>query len=126
MKPTAGSPEHSPRDQEAQQIPDGRGPRGSGGTRRATASKLQFGSASASYQLPQHSGHRPRAARGHRLIGPSVADVQHAGVDVAESDAHLLPWAAAAIADGPGPEAGEDLEVVLGRAERMLLVPIVG
>lgn len=37
--------------------------------------------------------------------------MQEVGVDVAESDADLLTQHVATVADGPGPEAGEDLVV---------------
>lgn len=104
-------PAVSPEAQEAEQTDGGRGPKKPSRTGRLTAPELQSGSTSASYQPPDGSGHRPRAARGHRLIGPSVADVQEVGVDVAESDADLLPLNVAAVADGPGPKAGEDLVV---------------
>lgn len=73
-----------------------------------TAFDLQLGFDSASLQLSESLRHRPRAAGSHRLIGPSVAHVQEAGVDVAQSDANLLSRYSTAVADRPGPEAGED------------------
>lgn len=76
-----------------------------------TAPELQATTASASNQPPDSSGHPPRPARGHCLIGPSVADVQELGVDVAKSDADLFSRHAATVADRPGLEGGEDLVV---------------
>lgn len=73
-----------------------------------TAFDLQLSSTSAFLQWSKGPGHRPRAARGHCLIGPSVANIQEVGVDIAESNADLLSWYTTAIADGPRPEAGED------------------
>lgn len=74
-----------------------------------TAFDLQLSCASAFLQWSEGPWHRPRAARDHRLIGTSVADMQEVGVDITESNADLLSWHTTAITDGPGPEAGEDL-----------------
>lgn len=89
----------SPETQKAQQIDGVRRSRKPSWTGHLTAPKLQPAAASASNQLPDGFGYRPRAARGHCLIGPTVADVQEVGVDVAKSDAELFPRHVTAVTD---------------------------
>lgn len=123
--PTDNKSDHLPVTKEPHQSNDFGGGRSLGWTFHMTAFKFHLGSNSALLQSTESLGHCLWATRHDGLIGPSVARMQEASVDVAESNTDLLSWYCTAVTNWPIPEAGEHLILWLSRAKSSSFFPLL-